>query len=305
MAKEQSADTIAMQIRKGKLPPAKPADAGGSHAAVGTVRAGRFDRLDALRGFALVWMACFHFSFDLSNWHLLAANFYADPFWTTQRTCILSTFLLCAGAGQAVATAQGQSWPRFWRRWAQIAGCALLVSVGSWFMFPHSYIYFGVLHGMAVMLIVARLSARWGAALWPLGLLAVLAPVWVQSPWFDSRWTSWVGLVTHKPITEDYVPLLPWLGVMWWGLAATQWMQHHCPHWLGGRPATGQGHAPADGASGDNGGQSGGGFAALMRGRVALAWLGRHSLTFYMVHQPVLIGALWCWMTATGRPIPA
>ena len=115
----------------------------------------RYDRLDALRGLALVWMAVFHFCFDLAHARLIDANFYRDPFWTTQRTLILSLFLLCAGAGQAIATAQGQSWPRFWRRWAQVAGCAVLVSAGSYVMFPRSYIYFGVLHGMAVMLIIA------------------------------------------------------------------------------------------------------------------------------------------------------
>jgi uncharacterized membrane protein len=31
---------------------------------------------------------------------------------------------------------------------------------------------------------------------------------------------NWLGLIGYKPITEDYVPLLPWLGVMWWGMAA-------------------------------------------------------------------------------------
>ena len=38
--------------------------------------------------------------------------------------------------GQAVAWQAGQSWRRFWRRWAQVAGCAvviagLLVGVGT------------------------------------------------------------------------------------------------------------------------------------------------------------------------------
>ena len=192
-------------------------------------RATRFDRLDALRGLALVWMAAFHFCFDLSHVGLLQANFYVDPLWTTQRTLILSTFLLCAGAGQAIATAQGQSWPRFWKRWAQIVACALAVSLGSGWMFPQSYIYFGVLHGMAVMLIMARLSAPLGAWLWPLGLVVVSLPQWVSHAWFDTRLTSVLGLVTHKPLTEDYVPLTPWLGVMWWGLAATQWLLRRKP----------------------------------------------------------------------------
>ncbi|CAH0352713.1 hypothetical protein AQB9606_02777 [Aquabacterium sp. CECT 9606] len=241
----------------------------------------RFDRLDALRGFALVWMAVFHFCFDLSHQGLLAANFYEDPLWITQRTCILSLFLLCAGAGQAVATTQGQSWPRFWRRWAQVVACAALVSLGSWFMFPNSFIYFGVLHGMAVMLVVARLSAPLKAWLWPLGAIAVALPWFIRHPFFDSRATNWLGLVTYKPITEDYVPVLPWLGVMWWGMAATQWLLARHPHCM------------ASGANGPGRGDNSGLTATV---RAALAALGRWSLTFYMLHQPVLIGALNAWI---------
>lgn len=241
----------------------------------------RFDRLDALRGFALVWMAVFHFCFDLSHQGLLVANFYEDALWTTQRTCILSLFLLCAGAGQAVATAQGQSWQRFWRRWAQVLACAALVSLGSWFMFPNSFISFGVLHGMAVMLIVARLTASWRHWLWPLGAIALALPRFVQHPFFDSRATNWLGLVTTKPITEDYVPVLPWLGVMWWGMAATQWLLARHPH----RMASGA----SRGGSGDNPGW-------IPKVRAGLATLGRWSLTFYMLHQPVLIGALNAWI---------
>lgn len=267
----------------------------------------RYDRLDALRGLALVWMAAFHFCFDLSNYHLISANFYADPLWTTQRTCILSLFLLCGGAGQAVATAQGQTWARFWRRWGQILACAMLVSLSSWFMFPRSYIYFGVLHGMAVMLILARLSAPLRGWLWPLGLLLVVLPQVVQHPWFDTRLTNWVGLVTHKPVTEDYVPVLPWLGVMLWGLAGTQWMLAHRPGWLAQAAsqtaAVGSGtgsHSGSGVASGDNAGLAAQGLGI----RRSLVLLGRWSLLFYMVHQPVLIGGLMAWMTLTGRPIP-
>jgi uncharacterized membrane protein len=65
----------------------------------------RFERLDALRGAAIVWMALFHFVFDLNHFHLLepAQNFYRDPFWTVQRAVIVSLFMFTAGLSQAVA----------------------------------------------------------------------------------------------------------------------------------------------------------------------------------------------------------
>jgi uncharacterized membrane protein len=240
----------------------------------------RFDRLDAWRGLAMVWMACFHFSFDLNLNGFVhpTQNFYGDPFWTTQRFCIVSMFLLGAGAGQAVAVDAGQTWHRFWRRWAQVAGCALLVSLATIPMFPRSWISFGVLHGMAVMLIALRAlgsrlpPARLARA--PLAFAAVaslagvawMLPHWVQDPFFDTRLTNWVGLITRLPATEDYVPVLPWLGTMLAGYLLASLLLVH------GRAA----------------------FAAPVASFVRpLAVLGRWSLSFYMLHQPILIGSLY------------
>jgi uncharacterized membrane protein len=233
----------------------------------------RFDRIDALRGVAIVWMTVFHFCFDLNYFGWIRQNFLYDPFWTTQRTLIVSLFLFCAGLGQAVAHAQGQGWPRFWRRWAQVAGCALLVTAGSALMFPDSFIYFGVLHGIAVMLIVMRLTANWGRWLWLAGAIAILLaraalPVHVHFGnlhLLNERWLNWIGFVSLKPVTQDYVPLLPWIGVMWWGMAAGQWL-------LRARPALVKGPIP--------------------RAAAPLAWLGRWSLSWYMLHQPVMLGVL-------------
>ncbi len=234
----------------------------------------RIDAIDALRGAALLWMTVFHLGFDLNHFGYWQQDYYRDPFWTVQRTCILGLFLFCAGLGQAVALHQGQSWARFWRRWAQIAGCALLVTAGSALMYPRSFIFFGVLHGMAVMLVLVRLTAGWGQWLWLAGALAIAlahgaavllagSPAWAG--WFNAGGLSWLGLVTTKPITEDYVPVLPWLGVMWWGMAAGQWLLRTPPDWLT-HPLRGPGRL--------------------------LAGLGRWSLSWYMLHQPAMIGVL-------------
>ncbi len=219
-------------------------------------------------------MTAFHFAFDLNHFGWIHQDFYRAPEWTLQRTCILSLFLLCAGLGQSLAVAQGQNWRQFWSRWAQVAGCALLVSVGSRFMFPNSWIYFGVLHGVAVMLLVCRLTAHWGRGLWLAGAVTLGVWLWVptlHASWppmsvFDAKPLGWLGLASVKPVTEDYVPVLPWMAVMWWGMAL---------------------------------GQSGTARSVLARSTAVagaslrpLAWLGRWSLTWYMLHQPVLMGAL-------------
>jgi uncharacterized membrane protein len=230
----------------------------------------RADRLDLLRGVAIVWMAAYHFAFDLNHfgWLQPRQQFNLDALWVVQRSCILGLFLFCAGFAQALALHRGQRWPQFWRRWAQIAGCAVLVSLGSWLVFPNSWIHFGVLHGMgmALMLVAARLAAPLGRGLWAAGAAALVLPRVVQHRMFDSPWLDWTGLVTRKPVTEDYVPLLPWLGLMFWGLAAGQWVLARRPWWLQGVVRTGP--------------------------QRALVVLGRWSLTFYMLHQPLFFGLL-------------
>ena len=254
----------------------------GEPVGIAGARAARYDMVDALRGLAMVWMTVFHFCFDLSHFGYWPQDFRADPFWTVQRTLIVSLFLFCAGLGQAVAWRRGLGWARFWRRWWQVMACALLVTAGSLLMFPHSFIYFGVLHGMAVMLLIVRATAGWGRWLWLAGLLAVLSPWWAAwlltgplAAWariFDGPALNWLGWITRKPFTEDYVPVFPWLGVMWWGMACGQWLLVHQEARI---------HGP------------------VPRVAAPLAMLGRFSLSYYMLHQPVMIGGLllfgWAW----------
>jgi uncharacterized membrane protein len=241
----------------------------------------RYAVVDMLRGLAVVWMTIFHLCFDLQYFGYLRTNFHSDPFWTLQRATIVSLFVFCAGLGQAIAVSQGQSWSRFWKRWRQIAICALLVSVGSYGMFPDSFIYFGILHGMALMLIVARLMAGAGSLLWLWGALALVLPwlalqlhtTWPAADFLNGKAFNWLGLVSHKPITEDYAPLFPWLGVMCLGLAVGQGLLRH--------------HAEALERVGLASSQS-----VIGAPLCVLSWLGHHSLGYYMLHQPVLIGAL-------------
>lgn len=249
----------------------------------------RWSLLDQVRGLAVLWMTAYHLAFDLNHFGWIRQDFLVDPVWTVQRTLIVSLFLGCAGFAQALALQQGLGWTRFWRRWAQVAGCALLVTAGSWWMFPRSFIYFGVLHAVAVMLPLMRLVGAGSPSpgrLWALALLGALA---VAAPWL-AAWThaqlpslaflnspawNWIGWIGRKPITEDYLPLLPWIGVMLWGLALGHaWTR---------RTSNAKALSQPSNAS---------------RPSSALGWIGRHSLSWYILHQPVLIGLLML----LGRP---
>jgi uncharacterized membrane protein len=225
----------------------------------------RIEAVDAVRGLAIVAMVVYHFVFDLRFFGVVRADFEGDPFWLTYRAIVLTAFLLVVGLSLVLAREAGVTSRRFARRVAVIGMCALAATIGSYLVFPQRFIYFGILHCIAVASVLARPLAGRPAPALGLGIAAIVAGLTLRHPFFDARATSWLGFTTVKPPTEDFVPLFPWLGVVLAGI------------WLG-HALLRRDFAP---------------IAPLARTPSALRWLGRHSLAIYMVHQPLLLGILW------------
>ena len=224
----------------------------------------RIAAIDALRGLAIVAMVAYHFSFDLRLFRLARFDFENDPFWLGARAAIVASFMTLVGVSLVLARTQGVAPARRWRRVAQIAACAAAVSVASRLVFPATWIWFGILHAIAVTSVIAWPLARHPLPAFALGIAVIVAGLAVAHPAFDAPALAWIGFTTAKPATQDYVPLFPWLGAALVGIAA-------------GDALVRRAFAP---------------LRLLSSAPRALLWLGRHSLAVYMVHQPILIGAL-------------
>ncbi|HEX8010150.1 MAG TPA: heparan-alpha-glucosaminide N-acetyltransferase [Casimicrobiaceae bacterium] len=225
---------------------------------------GRLAIIDGLRGFGICLMVVYHFVFDLAWFRVIRADFNTDPFWLGFRAVIVTLFLGLVGVSLVLAKRAHPGWPPFWRRIALIVFSAALVSIGSYLTFPQTFIRFGILHFIAVASVLARPLVALPRVALVAGIAVLALGATVQLPLFDAPWLNWVGMMTHKPQTEDYVPVVPWLGVVLIGVA------------LGALVP--QAQRPLDAAS---------------RSTPSwLAWVGRHSLIIYLVHQPILIGIL-------------
>jgi len=221
-------------------------------------------------------MIVYHFIYDLNFFGWVHLVMTRDQPWVGWRTAIVTQFLLLVGVSLVLRHAFKPAWSDFGRRWLQIAGAALLVSAGSWFIFRERFIWFGILHYIAVALVVARLLLPLGRANLLLGAAALGAGLLISHGFFDVTATSWIGFAVRKPATEDYVPVFPWIGVTLIGAGlGALWQRHNFAI-----------------------------IASLQALNAApprwLVWLGTWALTVYLLHQPILLGLLQVFRFATG-----
>lgn len=218
--------------------------------------------IDVLRGVAIVLMIAYHASFDLNYHGWLQQDFNQAPFWLNARAGIVTLFLLLAGIS-LVLNAQRPASTSFWRRQARLLAACVAVSLGSYLMFPQSFIFFGILHFILLASLIGRLFVRLHYFTLTAALLCLTVGLSVSHPTFNTPALQWLGLMTYKPFTEDYVPFLPWFGVVLTGIFIGRVIVNRSPPaWL----------------------------AAPLTGLQPLALAGRHSLAIYLLHQPILLG---------------
>ena len=181
----------------------------------------RLQAIDVYRGIAILAMAGYHLSWDLTYYGLISTGIGIDPLWITIQRAILTAFLLLAGAGLALGHAGGIRWRAFWRREAVLVAAALAVTAGTWFAFGDYFSYFGVLHAIAVCSLLALpfvIAPFWAGIV--AAVVALFLPLVFTSDLFDPKWLAWTGFFKTTSETADLVPVFPWLGVVILGGAA-------------------------------------------------------------------------------------
>ncbi|NDU88230.1 MAG: DUF1624 domain-containing protein [Ferrovum sp.] len=221
----------------------------------------RLALIDRGRGLAIAMMVVFHGCYDSTYFGFTHFDMLGSPFWTTWRTLIVTLFVFLSGISLTLGRQAAPSRVRL--RLVKLGASALLVSAVTAVLFGARWIYFGVLHFYFLATLITR---RWLGFPKLLGLAGILLLGVGQLGWtsMDPRWLNWIGLAADKPATEDYAPLLPWLGVLWIGV----WMGNHPLLHSLSKQAKPPGHL----------------------GDRALQGMGRHGLLIYLIHQPILFG---------------
>ena len=234
--------------------------------------AARLPLIDAARGLAVAAMIVYHFSWDLRYFGFITADVAGDLGWRIFARLIAGSFIFVAGVSLVLATRNGLHLDRYVKRLAILVGAAASVTLVTWFVFPDNFIFFGILHHIALASVLGLAFIR--APLPMVIAAAVLCfaiPPLLAGPAFDHPALIWLGLASYFPRTNDFVPVFPWFGVVLAGIATARL-------------------APTLVADGP---------VLAMTRRLSgwipwpLLWMGRHSLAIYLLHQPILLGLVY------------
>jgi len=237
----------------------------------------RFWEVDLLRGIAVLLMVLYHFAFDLNYFGLMRIDVNSGHLFLLAHL-IVALFLLLVGLSltlsysRALRLGRESRFPaKLIKRSAWILSLALCITLLTYMFVGRGYIVFGALHliGLSLLLAYPFLGRREINFLF--GLIFIIPGLYLPQISVEHYWLLWLGLAPAQFYSLDYVPLLPWFGVVLYGVGLGGLLY---PGYRRRLDILDQRPTPR---------------SIWIR---ALCYLGRNSLTIYLLHQPVIIALL-------------
>lgn len=200
-------------------------------------------------------------------------------FWGAFADASAFAFVFLAGLSLSLSSARTGtsrrdrgSFGKYLRRGLKIFSYGMLITL-VFRILDFGVVIFGILHLIGVSIVLAYPFLRLRLANLVAGLFLVALGVYLREEEVGATGALGIllaplGVEPEGLYMPDYRPLLPWFGVVLFGLffgnVAYGWRRN-------------TGAATTDGPP----------YAA------PLAFLGRHTLVVYLIHQPILIATLW------------
>jgi uncharacterized membrane protein len=225
--------------------------------------------IDLLRGLAIVLMVIFHFGYDLTVFDWADFSTGKDLEWRIFRTVIVSSFLLAVGMSSYLAYHKTINTKKLTKAVGKLFAVSVFITLGSLFMNPNTWVYFGIIHFITLALPISVLFVRVPYIALVIGIGCIVG-YWMG---IVNLFPIWKWGVLHLGIptrTVDLVSFFPWIGVVLIGVFVMYKELFHIK---------------------------------IETSAVSnkLVFLGQHSLIIYLIHQPILYGLFGMTDVILGR----
>ncbi len=240
--------------------------------------------LDAIRGGAIIMMVIFHFFYDLTLFGLAEIPIYSSTGWIVFRFIILSSFLGTAGAALYLHHTRGINYSAYARRVMFITINAWAITLVTYVMLAEQYVFFGILHLIALSSILGLLFVRLYWLNLILGLAILVLGYNYSNAIFDNFGTRWIGMLPRATGSADFTPIFPFFGLVLLGMFVARFL---------GSAIYAQSYSQEHSRDPN---------ARMLKLGLAfritsgLAGMGRYSLIIYMIHQPIIWGLLYIYI---------
>jgi len=221
--------------------------------------------IDIFRGWAILLMIAFHISFDLQHFHIIDFHIQSNDFFRWFRFLIVSMFLLTVGMSLKLAHNGKINWSKLKKRAIYLGLSSLLVTVASYFIFPNSWIYFGILHFILLssFMVLPLLNHPYTALTIAISTFIAFHLDILNMHWLFNLVVIPLNLPPH--ISVDVLRFFPWISFILIGMAMVT-LNLHIKLFNNNF------------------------FNRKNRINSFFTIMGRYALVIYLIHQPMLFG---------------
>lgn len=233
----------------------------------------RMALFDVVRGFSVISMVLFHFCYDLRFIYGFDLDFFRPPFQDVWRASISWTFLFIAGC---MCSFSRNGYKRSLRYLAAAAAIFVVTTIVA----VDVPISFGIIFCMGASTLIESFLSHRGVVLKGLPTAALLLVAFIAFQGVTRGYIGFGPLIVHLPRALYATPYLSFLGFPGGGFASGDYypiLPYTLMYLVGASVGR---HLRETG------------FPSLFYNVECkpLAFVGRHALPVYLIHQPVLIG---------------
>ena len=236
--------------------------------------------LDILRGLSVLAMIFYHFFWDLGYFNFIELESMTQGLPLMFAQLVGASFIIISGISLRLMCISNNFLQKFFKRLGVLIFVCTVITSVTFYFDNNSYIFFGVLHLLAVCSVIGLLLSRVRSnyilfLFFFISLIVSSSEITFNLP----HYLSWLGLNKEVPITNDFYPLFPWVTFYLFGLMVYQPVKSYLgPNKKNNKPDQSN-------------------YNFIFR---VLQFLGRNSLTVYILHQPIFFSLFFIFIQLTS-----